>query len=302
MTDRLFITGVSGFIGRHVAAEALRRGYEVGGMDRSPGAPSDVRFTRGDIRDEDTVRRAVAGYDHVVHLAAVTSNVEFVRCPAQAYDVNVTGFLVVADAVARAGGESLLYASSAAVYHDSFSEDSVLDGRAQRNHYAKSKLMNEMMAASYADVSGLRTCGLRFFNTYGDGENDKGDYASIVTIFLRARRAGAPLVVYGDGSQARDLIHVHDAARITLDLLERGSCSVYNVGTGIATDYRTIASLIDRDHVRYVPNPLPSYQHYTRADTRRLARALGEYAFTSLADGMQTLCVDTGSTTSSRVP
>ena len=184
-----------------------------------------------------------------------------------------------------------MYASSAAVYLDSFSEDAVIDLQRQSSHYAKSKIMNEMMAQSYSETSGMRTVGLRYFNVYGEGENDKGDYASIVSLFLRSRRRGEALVVYGDGSQARDLISVLDATRITLDLLENGLEPVYNVGTGVATTYLAIAKMIAEEAVRFVPNPLTSYQYYTRAETARLRAALGDYRFGELQQGIRAMIV-----------
>src|SRR5438128_11708216 len=103
-----------------------------------------------------------------------------------------------------------------------------------------------MVSNSSDHIYSQRENGIRYFNVYGTGENAKGDYASIVTIFLKARKNREPLVVYGDGKQARDLIHVRDAARVTVDLLEKGAEDVYNVGTGASAAYTAIAEMIDR--------------------------------------------------------
>jgi UDP-glucose 4-epimerase len=289
MSATMLLTGAAGFIGRHVAEEASRRGYRVTGVDRNGVSIPGLDVVKADIRDRDRLVDLASGKDYVVHLAAITSNVEFMKDPAGCHDVNVTGFINVIDAAVRGGCQRFVYASSAAVYMDAFAEDAVVDVAVQANHYAKSKIMNEMTARSYEAIHGLSTVGLRYFNVYGRGENAKGEYASIVTLFLKSRRRGDRLVVYGDGTQARDLIHVTDAARLTVDLLEKGSYDVYNVGTGVATTYRTIAELIDRDHIECVPNPLASYQHYTRADTRRLEETLGRYHVIDLATGIRDL-------------
>jgi nucleoside-diphosphate-sugar epimerase len=282
MSKNLCITGVSGFIGMHVAEEAIRRGYRVSGVDTKPFQNSGVDFVEADIRDRHLMAQVMKDRDYVVHLAAVTSNVEFAKHFSDCYDVNAAGFLNVIDAAAHSGCQRFVYASSAAVYLDTFSESAVIDFGKQRNHYAKTKIMNEMVAQSYDDVSTMKSTGLRYFNVYGKGENKKGDYASIITILSTAKTNGEPLIVYGDGTQARDLIHVTDVARITLDLLERGSCPVYNVGTGVATAYQTIAEMIDRRSIRHVPNPLSSYQYYTRAETQQLREVVGEYKFMEL--------------------
>lgn len=287
MNDRVLITGASGFIGRYVAEEALRRGYRVTGVDRNPRHPAGIAFLEADIRDKDRMAQAMEGQDSVIHLAAVTSNVEFMRNPMECYEINVNGFLNVIDAAAKSGCKRFVYASSAAVYADSFSEDTVIDVRKHGNHYAKTKIMNEMVARSYEHIHKMRTTGLRFFNVYGNGENEKGDYASIVTIFLKAKKKGEPLAVYGDGTQSRDLIHVSDAARITVSLLEKGLEDIYNVGTGASTAFTVIAQMIDGQNLRYVPNPLPDYQHYTRADMTRLSRALGDCDVAALEKGIR---------------
>ena len=289
MSKRMVITGVSGFIGTHVAEEARRRGYRVTGVDRNRCEAKGVDFIRADIRDRDRMVELMRGQDCVVHLAAVTSNVEFAKNPADCYDINVNGSLSVLDAAARVGCSRLAYASSAAVYLDTFREDVVIDPRTQRNHYAKSKMINEMMADSYEDIHGLTAIGLRYFNVYGDGENAKGNYASIITLFRTAKAKKEPLVVYGDGRQSRDLINVRDAARLTVDLLEKGSSRIYNVGTGVATTYLAIAEMIDRSNITFVPNPLSSYQYYTRAETERLRSVLGDYEFLPLEEGIRAL-------------
>jgi len=294
MSGNLLITGVAGFIGRQVAEQAIARGYRVTGLDRRASPVRGIHVVQADIRDRDRLMTVARNQDSIIHLAAMTSNVQFVKNPAECYDVNTNGFLSVIDAAARGGCQRFVYASSAAVYLEGFSEEAVIDPRAQDNHYAKSKIMNEMTAESYKRIHGLSTIGLRYFNVYGDGENAKGDYASIVTLFLRAKRNHDSLVVYGDGAQARDLIHVTNAARLTLDLLEKGSHDVYNVGTGVATTYRAIAEMIDRHHIRYVANPLPNYQQYTRAETTRLHETLGVYDLIELKQGIRDLEAEGG--------
>jgi nucleoside-diphosphate-sugar epimerase len=292
MNRRLLITGVAGFIGRHVAAEALQRGYHVTGIDRQRLQDRRFEFVEADIRDQARMMQVLKGQDCVLHLAAITSNVEFWKNPLDCYEVNVQGFLNIVEAAVRGRCQRFVYASSAAVYLDGFSEEMVIDFRRQGNHYAKTKLMNEMVAKSYEHVHGLRATGLRFFNVYGKGENAKGDYASIVTIFLNALKKREPLVVYGDGTQSRDLIYVEDAARVTLDLLERGSDDIYNVGTGNSTTYTAIARMLDPNRINYIPNPLRDYQHYTRAETTRLRRVLRDYEFVDLKDGVRMLEVE----------
>ena len=287
MVERLFITGIAGFIGRNLAKEALAQGFSVKGMDIADMKEQlNVEFVKADIRDTAKVEAAMKGADYVVHLAAITSNVEFEKGLKECYDTNITGFMNVIEAARRNNVKKFLYASSAAVYTDKsgFSEDSVISMQEQKSHYAKSKLMNEMIAKSYADAYGMETIGMRLFNVYGPGENEKGDYASIISRFMKDSREGRPLLVYGDGNQARDFVYVEDAAKIILELLGKAQPGVYNVGTGKAVSYTDIAKRINADALRYVRNPLSSYQYLTRSDSAKLRAAIGDYRFTDAVE------------------
>ena len=284
MQETVLVTGCSGFIGSHVSERALSEGYRVIGMDVKDCKNPEVEFIKGSITDRLSVEKAVSEADYIIHLAAITSNIEFEKDYERAHEVNVNGFLNVINAAAKSKCKKFLYASSSAVYPEEsqFSEDFIINIKRQRNHYAKSKLINEMYAESYRDIYKLPTVGMRFFNVYGPGENEKGDYASIITIFKSYKEMGKKLVIYGDGSQARDFIYVKDVAEIVLKLLKKAESGVYNVGTGTATSYLKIAELIDPLNKEHIPNPLSSYQRLTRADTGKLEEAIGEYKFTEL--------------------
>ena len=281
---KILITGCSGFIGRNISELALLRGYDVVGIDRKPCIVKGVDFRHVDIIDKKGVTEAAKGVDAVIHLAAITSNIEFEKDLEKCYDINVRGFTNVIEAAVQNKCQKFLYASSSAVYLDSFSEDSVIDIKKQRNHYAKTKLINEMVAQSYEDLYRLRTLGLRFFSVYGNGENDKGNYASIISLFFKEKAEGKPITVYGDGKQTRDMINVSDIAEISLMLMEKGNDMLYNVGTGECVAYNELAALIGGGNIKYINNPLSSYQYLTRAETKRLRTVIGGYKFASSRD------------------
>ena len=290
---RLLVTGGAGFIGRNIATQALGLGYDVTTLDKQDNTVSGVTFIRGDIRDKATVEKAMKGVDYVIHLAAVTANLQFDADLKGSYDINVNGFMNVMETARLNGVKKFVYASSSAVYTDHFSEDKIIDAINRGNHYAKSKIMNEMQASSYQDLYGLVTVGMRFFNVYGPGENEKGNYASIPMIFLKYKQKGEKIVIYGDGTQARDTIHVNDVAAIALKLLEKGTHRVYNIGTGVATPYNKIADLFHQEKV-YVKNPVSPYQPRTKADLTRLKSVIGEYKFIPIGEGVRKLAEQYG--------
>ena len=279
----ILVTGSSGFIGSHVAAEALKEGYQVKGLDLKENDNTAIGFVKGDIRDKSAVSKAMEGVDFIIHLAAVTSVVEFEKNPVECFDININGFINVLWAAHEHKVKKVLYASSAAVYTgEHFSDSMPLDYSKQHNPYAQSKMINEMHADYFFHSRGLNSIGLRFFNVFGEGENEKGQYASIATQFLKSKERGEPLIIYGDGLQARDFVYVNDAAKITLMLLEKGNPGVYNVGTGKVVSYKNIGEMINKDNIKYVENPLKAYQYLTKADISKLLKVIGDYKFVSL--------------------
>ncbi len=284
---RLFITGICGFIGRHIATEAMRQGFEVSGCDRRPIKIDGASIHKADVRDKKAMLKLTKKADSIIHLAAVTSNLEFEKKMPYCYEVNVNGTNNIFEAAFENGCEKLLYASSSAVYADKFSEDAAIDIGGMKNHYAKTKLMNEAVGKSYRSQGLLDAVGMRFFNVYGAWENDKGNYASIVSLFMKQKKAGM-ISIYGDGKQARDLIHADDVAKIALLLLRKGRKEVYNVGTGKATSYNEIADLVGGNRT-YVKNPLSTYQLLTKADTKRLLDDIGNFTFVDVKEGIARL-------------
>lgn len=278
---KLLVTGGAGFIGKGVVRRALELGYKTTSFDLNECKVKGVESVIGDIRAREALTKAMDGNDYVIHLAAITSPLEFEKDMKGCNDINVTGTLNVFEAARQSKVKRVLYASSAAVYMNEFSETSVIPHFMLRNYYAKTKLINEMHAHSYRDAHGLDAVGLRFFNVYGPGENQKGAYASIISRIIASKAKGEKFVIYGDGTQARDHIHIDDASRITMLLLEKGKEEVYNVGTGTPLKYGDIArEILGENGFEYAENPLKSYQMLTKADTKRLLKAIGPYAFT----------------------
>lgn len=294
---RILITGCSGFIGRHAVSYALKNGYGVVGLDIKDLGVShpNLRFIRGSITDNKAVQRAAKGCDYVVHLAAATSLPDFQYNLYRDYGINVVGFLNVIEAARKNKCRKFVYASSSAVYLDEYSEESEIDIRKLRNHYGKSKLIDDAISDSYIDSGNLSAVGLRYFNIYGPGEEVKLR-PSPVTQFIASKKKGDTITLFGDGKQAKDFIHIDDVIRITFKLMaSRRSLGVYNVGTGIATSFLSVARMMKPKRILFVKNPYKSsYIYYLKADTKRLLKEIGGYKFISVKDGVSRLMKENG--------
>jgi nucleoside-diphosphate-sugar epimerase len=309
MGEKLVVTGASGFLGSAICRLALGKGYEVAGLDLISPSMELNEFIKGDIRNTHDVVRALKGAYAVIHTAAITVNLIFEQNPREGISTNVEGFHNVMQVAKDLGVSRFLYASSSYVYTDnlgdlntSYAEDAVLDVHKQRNMYAKSKMQNEMIADFYNDLytltngkSGFPTLGIRYFNMYGLGEHTKGEYTSVLSKFIGNRKRGERIEVFKQlnlppgklAGASKDMIHVNDAAAITLKLMETKERGIVNCGTGEATAYSDIAEMVHPGQWAWVDNPLTTYQAWTRASTVKLKGIIGEYEFTPVRKGVE---------------
>ncbi len=279
------VTGGAGFIGRATVKLLLERGHEVLVVDdfssSSPEALKDVehhlrapgrglRVVRVDVSRRGSLKRAIshAGWgslDAVVHLAAVASVDRCRLDPYRCYQVNVLGSLSVAEDSIDLGADRLVYASSAAVYGEPESLPISEDHPARPiSLYGYTKLHGEHVLLAVARERGVRVSLLRYFNVYGPGMNP--EYAGVVSRFIEAISMGASPVIYGDGLQTRDFVHVEDVAEANVLAAERGAEGVYNIGTGVETSIIELCRLIARLYGRKCD---PVYAEARRGDIRR---------------------------------
>jgi UDP-glucose 4-epimerase len=297
MEDKsVLVTGGSGFIGGHIV-DALSADNDVAVLDTVAGDhPNGVTAIQGDIRDEATVDAAVEGVDVVFHQAALVSVAESVERPTESHAINATGTLNVLEA-ARKHDARVVIASSAAVYGDP--EETPID-EGQRleptSPYGLDKVASDHYARLYEDLYGLDTVALRYFNVYGPGQTG-GDYAGVITVFLRQARNGEPITVNGDGTQTRDFVHIDDVVRANLLAAETDAVGrAYNVGTGESVTIRELAELI-RDAVGsdseiVHTDPRPGDIQHSCADIGRARSALGYEPTIDLEAGLRTLVDD----------
>ena len=276
MGKSFLITGGEGFIGRNLRNLLEGKGHDVKTLDVA-GDP-DYRIS---ITDTEIVMNIDQEFDGIFHLAATTSPPQFEDDPISGFQVNANGTLNILEFAKRKGIKKVVLASSSATYGSSKSvsvEDKLPDRYS--NLYPITKILNEYLARYYSVRNEVECISLRYFNTFGYGENSKGMYSSPVSKFLDAAVRDEPITVYGDGTQRRDFIYIDDNVRCTwLAFLNGKAGESYNVGTGISTDYNTIAAMVkqitgSKSEIVHVPNLFKSYQMFTQADMAKSGREL----------------------------
>src|SRR5438105_5720276 len=245
---KVCVTGAAGFIGGHLTEELLKQGHEVVGLDdfssgkRETAAllSADARFhlIEGSITDPQAVARAVAGAKWVFHLAAIPSVPVSMNEPERTNAVNVGGTVNVLQAALRAKAERVVLASSCAAYGDAPQQPKheTLPPR-PISPYAAQKVACELYAQTYTRAYGLPCVALRFFNVYGPRQDPKSEYAAAIPRFVTRLLSGERPVVFGDGLQTRDFVHVSDVVRAHLlaAVAPRVGGEVINVASGKST-------------------------------------------------------------------
>lgn len=307
MTACWLVTGGAGFIGSHLVDHLLRRGDRVvvldnfsTGSDRNlPSGPARTRLTlvQGDVACADLLASAVAGSSGVFHCAATVGIQDCIDNWVGAHATNATASIRVFDAALRAGGLPVVYASSAAVYGDRSGElcQETLPERPV-SPYGADKLACEHHARAFWQVHGLPTAGLRLFNVYGPRQAMTSAYSGVLARFAGNGLEGTPNVVYGDGLQSRDFVHVRDVVAgmiAAMDRLSQGAqCLVSNICTGRAVSVLDLLALVEKHTgnragaTEFGPKRAGEIRH-SRGSTARMAALLGLHRTVPLEDGVR---------------
>ena len=212
---RILVTGGAGFIGSALVTALRGAGANVRIVDWH-GSDAAVPAFLGDLRDTDTVYRAVTGdLDGIVHLAARTSVLQSVKHPQETTDHNVGVTAALLERARAVGVPRFFFASTNAVTGDvgtaTITEELPLR---PMTPYGATKAACEMLLSGYSAAYGMQTCSLRLTNVYGPGMAHKD---SFVPRLMRAALSGEYVQIYGDGTQRRDLVHTADVcAALTL--------------------------------------------------------------------------------------
>jgi nucleoside-diphosphate-sugar epimerase len=221
----VLVTGGAGFIGSHlvrtlVAAHAdvvVLDNFSHGSRENLADVASQVRIISGDIRNPADCAAAVQDRRFVFHLAALGSVPGSVDDPVTYNEVNIGGTLGILEAARRAGVRRIIYSASSAAYGDSPVLPKVETmAPAPKSPYAVTKLVGEYYCRVYAEVYGLSTACLRYFNVFGPRQNPKSQYAAVIPAFLEALRQGQSPRIYGDGEQTRDFCFVQNVVEANL--------------------------------------------------------------------------------------
>jgi nucleoside-diphosphate-sugar epimerase len=320
VAETVLITGGAGYIGAPLCRELLAAGCSVRVLDallhgQEPVAGElerdGVELTRGDIRDRQARRRALAGMDAVVHLAAVVGDPACARDPELAHAINVEAASALIEDAAEAGVAHMVFASTCSNYGRMADPETAIDEDGELRPvslYAEQKVAVERLLLDAepdgeAHGGGMRTTCLRLATVYGVAPRMRFDLT--VNEFTRDLWAERPLEVFGELFW-RPYVHVGDVARAVRAVLEsetaRPRCEVFNVGC-TQENYRKldlvrmIGEQLDTGSVTYVQRAEDPRDY--KVNFEKIRRELGFETAMTVRDGVREVL---GALTSGAIP
>lgn len=305
---RVFVTGGAGFIGSHivdllcdedcreiVALDNMVRGRPENLRDALSRGP--VRLIEGDICDRALMGRLVKSSDIIFHQAAL----RITHCAAEprlAMDVMVRAVYELLDLCVEHKVEKLIAASSASVYGlaEKFPIEETQHPYDNRTLYGAAKAFNEALFRNFKDMYGLDYVAFRYFNVYGNRMDIHGRYTEVLIRWMERIEAGLPPIIFGDGKQTMDFVHVRDVARANiLGAKSPVTDEVFNVGVGAETSLVELAQALAIAMGRSDLQPEFAAERAVNPVSRRLAstekaeRLLGFHAEIPLLEGLREL-------------
>lgn len=265
MPKNVLVTGGCGFIGSHLVDKLIELGYNVSVIDNFITGKMErlnpyCSLVPHDISENDLKFLRNSEIDTVFHLAALPSVQRSLKNPLLTNKNNVNGLVNLLEKCNLYGVRRVVFSSSSSIYGRADSKDNIaLTEDLEPNPlspYALQKLIGEQYCHLFSNNSNfnLETVCLRYFNVYGEGQNNTGAYVSVTQTFLRQYRNNEPLTIVPDGNQRRDFTYVGDVVNANIQAMlsdKVGKGEILNVGSGENHTINEIASWFNTD-IEYI--------------------------------------------------
>ena len=300
---KYLVTGAAGFIGRSIAAALLAKGEKVRGVDSFiTGKRANLvgleamEFVEGDLADPAVCAKVCEGIEIVFHEAALASVPRSVADPAGTNLNCVTATLNLLVAAKEAGVRRVVYAGSSSAYGDSPTlpkHEEMLPRPI--SPYAVAKLAGEHYMSAFAQVYGLETVTLRYFNVFGPHQDPTSHYSGVLAVFSRKMLAGEQPTMHGDGEQSRDFTYIDNVVHANLLAAaapaEKVSGRMMNAATGsritLNDTFRILKELTGfKGEAQYGP-PRSGDIRDSLADIRLVGELLGYKPLVDFREGLR---------------
>ena len=300
---RALVTGGAGFIGSNVVDALVARGDEVTVVDDlSTGKRENLdqalgngaQLVEADVRDAEALKDIFqqAQPEAVFHLAAQIDVRKSADDPAFDARINVEGTINALQAARAAGAKRFVNTSTGGAIYGEAQEIPAPESHpnAPEAPYGQSKYAAEGYCELFRRLIGVSTVSLRYGNVYGPRQDPLGE-AGVIAIFCGKLRAGERPVVFGDGLQTRDYVHVDDVVAANLAAAGSDVSGPINIGTGVESNVlELIEALAPHAHADFTPNheaERPGEVRHIALDASRARETLGWESKVALPEGIE---------------
>jgi UDP-glucuronate 4-epimerase len=312
---KILITGVTGFIGFHVANKLINGNFDLVGIDNLNNYYDEelklsrlfllkklgLRFLKLDITNKVVIKKFFnkENFDIIIHLAAQAGVRYSINKPHAYTDSNIIGFLNILEGARQNNIKHLIYASSSSVYGLNqkipFSEDDITDSPV--SFYAASKKSNEMMAYSYSHLYKIPCTGLRFFTVYGPWGRPDMAYFKFVKKIIN----NEIINIFGQGNMARDFTYIDDVVTALVSLIpiipkinlknkKFAPHEIFNIGNSKSEKLEKFIHIIEgalnKKAIRNYMEMQPGDVINTWADTKKINKILKFSPKISIEEGL----------------
>lgn len=271
---KVLVTGGAGFIGSNLVKRLLEGRNSVTVLDNfmsgyrsNLDAYPAVRIIEGDVRDKAAVEIAMEGAEVVFHLAASVGNKRSIDLPITDAEINVLGTLQVLEAARKKGVRKIVTSSSAGIFGElktmPIKEDHPIE---PDSPYGCTKLCEEKLCLSYAKLYDIESVCLRYFNVYGPNQRYDA-YGNVIPIFVFRMLQNESLMIFGDGEQTRDFVHVDDVVQANIRAASSlGVSGAFNIASGKRVTINRLVEMIVKDNrntvkIEYGPERAGDVRH-----------------------------------------
>lgn len=268
---KILITGGAGFIGSNLAKRLVDDNHEVVVLDNllrgnkiEKSVFEKIKFVKGDVCDYETVLACSKSCEVIFHFAAVLGVDIVADNPVETMDVEVVGTRNVVKAAEVNNVKKILYASTSGIYGHSaiekaFKEEILVD---PRTSYAMAKRYNEIYLASHHEEKGLNAISLRFFNVYGENQDNR----MVIPRFIEQAKQNKPITVFGEGKQTRDFTYITDTIEACIRLMDVSGYHIVNIANETEWNILDLANMIkeytgSESEIKFIDAPKKRYDY-----------------------------------------
>ena len=299
---KILVTGGAGFIGSHLVDYLINNNHEVIVLDNlsqgdklSNNAKKNIKFIKGDIRDESLVNKITKGCNYIYHFAAVLGVEIVANNHKKTMDIEAAGMKNIADAAIKNNIEKIVYASTSGVYGKSFFEKSVTEdfNVDPVTSYAVAKRYNEIYLKAIWKQYQISSLAIRYFNVYGPKQDDR----MVIPRFFFQAKENKPITIFGDGKQTRDFTFIDDAIKRTFDIVEKTNkgSEIFNICGDNEYTIKNVAKKIKHlcnSSSKIITQKVPSNRNEFEVQRRtgssiKINQFIGDYKYIDLNIGLK---------------